>query len=38
MNEFAKIAAGMHKVGTVEVKPASWKDLFFENAHKEQGS
>jgi len=35
---FEKIVGFMHKVGTIKVKPASWKDLFFENAHKEQGS
>jgi NitT/TauT family transport system substrate-binding protein len=33
-----KIAEFMHQVGSVKIKPASWKDLFFENAHDQPGS
>ena len=32
------IAAFMHDVGSVKIVPASWKDLFFENAHDLPGS
>lgn len=28
----------MHKVGSIKVKPDSWKDLFFPNAHNLSGS
>lgn len=28
----------MHKVGSIKVKPASWKDLFFEDIHHLPGS
>jgi NitT/TauT family transport system substrate-binding protein len=28
----------MHKTGTIKVKPASWKDMFFPNAHSMAGS
>jgi NitT/TauT family transport system substrate-binding protein len=35
---FEKIAAFMHGVGTIKVKPASWKDMFFANAHGMPGS
>jgi NitT/TauT family transport system substrate-binding protein len=28
----------MHKVGSIKAKPASWKDLFFEEAHGLPGS
>jgi NitT/TauT family transport system substrate-binding protein len=28
----------MHKTGSIKVKPASWKDLFFPNAHSMAGS
>jgi NitT/TauT family transport system substrate-binding protein len=28
----------MNKIGTIKVKPASWKDLFFENVHQLPGS
>ncbi|MEJ0071538.1 MAG: ABC transporter substrate-binding protein [Pseudomonadota bacterium] len=33
-----KIADFMHQVGSIKVAPASWKDLFFENAHDLPGS
>jgi NitT/TauT family transport system substrate-binding protein len=35
---FEKIAAFMHNVGTIKVKPASWKEMFFPNAHGMPGS
>jgi NitT/TauT family transport system substrate-binding protein len=28
----------MHKTGSIKVKPASWKDMFFPNAHSMAGS
>ena len=28
----------MHKVGTIKVKPASWKEMFFLNVHNLPGS
>jgi len=28
----------MHKVGTIKVKPASWRDMFFPNVHNLPGS
>jgi NitT/TauT family transport system substrate-binding protein len=28
----------MHRTGTLEVKPGSWKDMFFANAHALPGS
>jgi NitT/TauT family transport system substrate-binding protein len=28
----------MHKVGRIKKKPASWKDLFFADAHGLNGS
>ncbi|GAB3465289.1 ABC transporter substrate-binding protein [Massilia terrae] len=28
----------MHKIGSIKVKPASWKDMFFDNVHKLPGS
>jgi NitT/TauT family transport system substrate-binding protein len=28
----------MHKIGSIKVKPASWKDLFFSNVHSLPGS
>jgi len=28
----------MHKTGSIKVKPASWKDMFFSNAHTMAGS
>ncbi|MGE3916148.1 MAG: ABC transporter substrate-binding protein, partial [Hyphomicrobiaceae bacterium] len=33
-----KYAEFMHKVGSIKVKPASWKDLCFENVHGLPGS
>jgi NitT/TauT family transport system substrate-binding protein len=33
-----KIAEFMHKVGTIKIKPGSWKDMFFPNAHAMEGS
>jgi NitT/TauT family transport system substrate-binding protein len=33
-----KIVDFMHKTGAIKVKPESWKDLFFENVHDQQGS
>jgi NitT/TauT family transport system substrate-binding protein len=33
-----KVTDFMHEVGTIKVKPATWKDLFFENAHALAGS
>lgn len=32
------IVAFMNQVGTIKVKPESWKDLFFENVHNRPGS
>jgi hypothetical protein len=28
----------MHKVGRINKKPSSWKDLFFDNVHSLSGS
>jgi NitT/TauT family transport system substrate-binding protein len=28
----------MHRIGTVPVRPESWKDLFFDNVHALGGS
>ena len=33
-----KMVDFMHKSGTIKVKPASWKDLFFPNMHNLSGS
>ena len=33
-----KIVDFMYKTGAIKVKPESWKDLYFENVHGEQGS
>ncbi len=33
-----KVTDFMHETGTIKVKPASWKDLFFDNAHSLPGS
>jgi len=33
-----KVTDFLHKVGTIKVKPGSWKDLFFENMHDRPGS
>lgn len=36
--KLAKIADFMQQVGSIKVKPASWKDLMFENTHDQPGS
>ena len=28
----------MHKIGTIKVKPETWKDLFFPNVHNQPRS
>jgi NitT/TauT family transport system substrate-binding protein len=28
----------LHKTGRLKNKPASWKDMFFEDIHNEKGS
>jgi NitT/TauT family transport system substrate-binding protein len=33
-----KVIEFMHRVGRLPEKPASWKDMFFENAHSLPGS
>lgn len=33
-----KLYEFMHRVGSIKVKPESWKDLFFENMHDRPGS
>ena len=33
-----KYADFMQKIGSIKVKPASWKDLFFPNMHNQSGS
>jgi len=33
-----KITDFMHQVGSIKIKPASWQELFFENAHNQPGS
>jgi len=35
---FSKFADFMHKTGSIKVKPATWKELFFENVHTKEGS
>ena len=44
-NEYSLIPKGnmpmvefMHKIGSIKVKPESWKDLFFPNVHSQPGS
>jgi NitT/TauT family transport system substrate-binding protein len=37
-NNVIKYADFMYKVGSIKVKPQSWKDLFFPNAHNLPGS
>jgi NitT/TauT family transport system substrate-binding protein len=27
----------MHRIGRVKIRPASWKDLFFDDAHGREG-
>ena len=34
----AKYAEFMHAVGSIKVKPASWKELFFPEVHDLPGS
>jgi NitT/TauT family transport system substrate-binding protein len=36
--EVMRFADFMHQVGSIKVKPASWKDLFFEDVHQLAGS
>jgi NitT/TauT family transport system substrate-binding protein len=33
-----KYADFMYKIGLIKMKPASWKELFFPNAHRLPGS
>ncbi|WP_375458243.1 ABC transporter substrate-binding protein [uncultured Enterovirga sp.] len=33
-----KYATFMHEVGTLKIRPSSWKDLFFPNAHDQDGT
>jgi len=37
-NNVMKYVDFMHKVGSIKVRPESWKDLFFPNAHSLSGS
>jgi NitT/TauT family transport system substrate-binding protein len=44
-NEYSLVPKGnlpmiefMHKIGTIKVKPETWKDLFFPNVHNQPGS
>jgi NitT/TauT family transport system substrate-binding protein len=37
-NNVMKYVDFMYKVGSIKVKPASWKEMFFPNAHKLSGS
>lgn len=37
-NNVMKYVDFMHKVGSIKVKPESWKEMFFPNAHNLQGS
>ena len=37
-NNVMKYVDFMHKIGSIKVKPDSWKDMFFPNAHKLSGS
>jgi NitT/TauT family transport system substrate-binding protein len=36
--EVMRFADFMHQVGSIKVKPASWKELFFEDVHQLAGS
>jgi NitT/TauT family transport system substrate-binding protein len=36
--EVMRFANFMHQVGSIKVKPANWKDLFFEDVHQLAGS
>jgi NitT/TauT family transport system substrate-binding protein len=33
-----RFADFMHQVGSIKVKPANWKELFFEDVHQLAGS
>jgi len=37
-NNIMKYVEFMHKIGSIKVSPASWKDMFFDNAHDLKGS
>jgi NitT/TauT family transport system substrate-binding protein len=37
-NNIMKYVDFMHKIGSIKTVPASWKDMFFDNAHGLQGS
>lgn len=37
-NGIMKVAEFMHRVGSIKMQPASWKDLFFFNVHRLAGS
>jgi NitT/TauT family transport system substrate-binding protein len=37
-NNVMKYVEFMHKIGSIKTVPASWKDMFFDNAHGLQGS
>ncbi len=37
-NNVMKYVSFMHKIGSIKVKPESWKDLFFPNVHGQPGS
>jgi NitT/TauT family transport system substrate-binding protein len=37
-NNVMKYVNFMYKVGSIKVKPDSWKDMFFPNAHGLSGS
>jgi NitT/TauT family transport system substrate-binding protein len=37
-NNVMKYVDFMHKIGSIKAKPASWKEMFFPNAHKLSGS
>jgi NitT/TauT family transport system substrate-binding protein len=37
-NNVMKYVNFMHKIGSIKVKPDSWKEMFFENAHSLSGS
>ncbi len=37
-NNVTKYVSFMHKIGSIKVKPESWKDLFFPNVHGQPGS
>ncbi len=37
-NNIMKYVEFMHKIGSIKVTPASWKDMFFDSAHDLKGS